>query len=130
MAYNPYYPNGWKNNEEGETPITAAALQNMEDGIVDLDEAVSDLNSKFIIQNKNKSYSISANGTFYFNLYEHANNVEGYKPVGVVGFSTNSDAVTVINASVANQTYGVFLQNRTNTAVNQTLVAYVLYQKI
>ena len=45
MAYNPYYPNGWKNNEEGETPITAAALQNMEDGLVALDEQVSDLNS-------------------------------------------------------------------------------------
>lgn len=42
MAYNKYYANGWQNNEEGETPITAAALNHMEDGIVELDGNIGD----------------------------------------------------------------------------------------
>lgn len=33
MAYEPYYTNGWYDTESGDTPITAAALNNMEDGI-------------------------------------------------------------------------------------------------
>jgi hypothetical protein len=31
--YNPYYENGWQSGETGKTPITAAALNNMEEGI-------------------------------------------------------------------------------------------------
>ena len=33
MAYTPYYSEGWKSGEEGGTPITPAALNNMEAGI-------------------------------------------------------------------------------------------------
>ena len=33
MAYTPYYPNGWQSGSEGNTPITPAALNNMETGI-------------------------------------------------------------------------------------------------
>lgn len=33
MAYTPYYPSGWQSGEEGGTPITPDALNNMEDGI-------------------------------------------------------------------------------------------------
>lgn len=33
MAYTPYYPNGWQSGSEGNTPITPAALNNMEAGI-------------------------------------------------------------------------------------------------
>lgn len=33
MAYSKYYPEGWKNNESGATPITAGALNHMETGI-------------------------------------------------------------------------------------------------
>lgn len=32
--YTKAYPNGWKNSQGGGTPITADALNNMEDGIV------------------------------------------------------------------------------------------------
>lgn len=31
--YSPYYPNGWKDNLAGGTPITAAAMNHMENGI-------------------------------------------------------------------------------------------------
>lgn len=31
--YTPTYPNGWKDNASGNTPITAKALNTMEDGI-------------------------------------------------------------------------------------------------
>lgn len=33
MAYSKYYSEGWKNNESGGTPITAGALNHMENGI-------------------------------------------------------------------------------------------------
>lgn len=33
MAYTPYYPGGWQSGESGGTPITPAALNNIEDGI-------------------------------------------------------------------------------------------------
>ena len=33
MAYTPYYSGGWQSGEEGGTPITPAALNNMEEGI-------------------------------------------------------------------------------------------------
>lgn len=33
MAYTPYYSGGWQNGEEGSTPVTPAALNNMENGI-------------------------------------------------------------------------------------------------
>lgn len=33
MAYSKYYQNGWADNESGGTPITAASLNHMEDGI-------------------------------------------------------------------------------------------------
>ena len=34
MAYTPYYSEGWQSGEDGDTPITPAALNHMEDGIV------------------------------------------------------------------------------------------------
>ena len=33
MAYTPYYSGGWQSGQEGNTPITPAALNNMENGI-------------------------------------------------------------------------------------------------
>lgn len=41
MPYSKYYSEGWKNNEEGNTPITAAALNHMEDGIVSANNAAT-----------------------------------------------------------------------------------------
>ncbi len=36
MAYTRYYPNGWKNGAAGGTPITPAALDHIEDGILNI----------------------------------------------------------------------------------------------
>jgi len=41
MAYEKFYPEGWKDNEDGATPITAASLNHMEKGIIDNDTALS-----------------------------------------------------------------------------------------
>lgn len=40
MAYTKFYPDGWKDNEEGATPITAASLNHMEEGIANNDAAI------------------------------------------------------------------------------------------
>ena len=37
MAYTPYYSGGWQSGEQGGTPITPAALNNIENGIGTLD---------------------------------------------------------------------------------------------
>ena len=43
MAYTPYYPGGWQSGESGGTPITPAALNNMENGIGAVYTAFHDL---------------------------------------------------------------------------------------
>ena len=35
MSYNPYYTGGWQSGEVGNTPITPAALNHMDNGIKD-----------------------------------------------------------------------------------------------
>ena len=42
MAYSKYYSGGWKSGEVGATPITPAALNHIEEGIVALDTRVPD----------------------------------------------------------------------------------------
>lgn len=41
MAYEPYYPEGWKDSSTGGTAITADALNHIEQGITDLESAIS-----------------------------------------------------------------------------------------
>ena len=36
MAYTPYYSGGWQSGEEGDTPVTPAALNHIEDGIANI----------------------------------------------------------------------------------------------
>ena len=43
MAYTPYYSGGWQSGESGGTPITPAALNNMESGISANDTGVATL---------------------------------------------------------------------------------------
>lgn len=43
MNYEPYYSEGWKNNEEGGTPITAASLNHVDDGLLDHDEDLQNI---------------------------------------------------------------------------------------
>jgi hypothetical protein len=38
MAYTPYYSGGWQSGQEGNTPITPSALNNMETGIGNADD--------------------------------------------------------------------------------------------
>lgn len=45
MAYEQYYQNGWKNNEEGGTPITAAALNHTDAGIAANADAIDEMKS-------------------------------------------------------------------------------------
>ena len=39
MSYSPYYPSGWLTGESGNTPITPASLNYMEQGIVNAQNA-------------------------------------------------------------------------------------------
>lgn len=90
MAYTPYYSGGWQNNEEGGTPINAAALNHMESGISTAVERTGDtMTGNLIIQgdiypsvrlkptrNDNTMVGIvegSYTGTAALSIYEDAN---------------------------------------------------------
>ena len=61
MAYSKYYSGGWKNNEDGNTPITAAALNHMESGIVSANVIVSTTTAGLMsAQDKSKLNGITA----------------------------------------------------------------------
>lgn len=45
MAYTPYYSGGWQSGQEGNTPITPAALNNMESGIENANDVINNLTS-------------------------------------------------------------------------------------
>lgn len=45
MAYTKNYPNGWQSGQAGGTPITPAALDNIEDGISNNDTAITTINT-------------------------------------------------------------------------------------
>lgn len=61
MAYSKYYSGGWKNNEDGNTPITAAALNHMENGIVSANVIVSTTTAGLMsAQDKSKLNGITA----------------------------------------------------------------------
>lgn len=40
MSYQKYYENGWQNSQSGGTPITAEALNHMEEGVAEVSAAV------------------------------------------------------------------------------------------
>lgn len=46
MSYTPYYTNGWQTGEAGATPITPAALNYMEKGIVDAHTAANEAQTR------------------------------------------------------------------------------------
>lgn len=61
MAYTKYYSDGWKNNEDGNTPITAAALNHMENGIVTANAAATTTTAGLMsAQDKSKLNGITA----------------------------------------------------------------------
>ncbi|MBP5725912.1 MAG: hypothetical protein J6Y48_02440 [Clostridia bacterium] len=47
MSYSKYYQNGWKSGEIGGTPITPAALNHMEDGIVSANDRLDEMKYTF-----------------------------------------------------------------------------------
>ena len=42
MAFAPYYPDGWKNGQQGGTPLAAEALQHYDDELATLSSAVDE----------------------------------------------------------------------------------------
>ena len=95
-----------------------------------LQDQINDLNSKFRIIWVKYTYSIGGNADAHFNLYSAANNVPGYTPVGILGFSTGSGQVKPITVRIANDSWGVFLTNTSTSAHNNIdFIADLLYQK-
>lgn len=84
MAYQKCYPEGWKDNEEGATPITAASLNNMEKGIMDNEAAIS-----------SKQDSLSGSQGQILGFDQNGNPIPQAPPdTGVISFNGRSGAVT------------------------------------
>lgn len=87
MAYSKYYSDGWKNNAEGNTPITAEALNHMENGIVSANNIVTTTAAGLMsAQDKSKLNGITA----------------GAAVTGVKGNAENSYRSGNINLTAAN----------------------------
>lgn len=84
MAYQKCYPEGWKDNEEGATPITAASLNNMEKGIMDNEAAIA-----------NKQDSLSGSQGQILGFDQDGKPIPQAPPdTGVTSFNGCSGAVT------------------------------------
>jgi len=134
MAYSQYYQNGWQDGENGGTPITAAALNHMEDGIETNDAAIAELNSKFVIETKTVSVPDIQGGSTGWVSVSVAKS--GYNAIGVVGwYCTDGSANTWLfpySMKIRSNTTSVALRNMAEsqyTASGVSLQLDVLYQK-
>lgn len=132
MAYNPVE---WNTGDV----ITAAKLNNMDNGIDANDTFSNNLNDNlqdyFIVRTYTATYSVEASPN-YVNITNTMLNrtpIDGYTPVGIVGWYTGNRYVIPlhIKANVETPTpMVVALLNTSNVAVTDaTFTIYILYVK-
>ena len=65
MAYTKYYNNGWADTSSGGTPIRAAALNNMENGITNAHDLLDAKPAKIVAGASAVTVSVPANSTVH-----------------------------------------------------------------
>ena len=122
--------NWFKNRVWFPKTVSKAVKHRKSDGEeVELGEFVNQLSSDLMeVHGVTHSYTISANGSVHWNPFNDANFVRsGLTPVGILEFATNDINVTVANARVINTDYGIYLGNKSNSAITKTFDYSVLY---
>lgn len=112
MAYDRYYTGGWQDGESGNTPITAAALNHIEDGLVAITESSTltitrTANSYCDSESISSLSAVKKNGFLYLNgnLHLSANvptNTDATEIARISGWS----AYSPVNVTVAGQSGG------------------------
>lgn len=103
MAYTPYYSGGWQSGQEGGTPITPAALNNMENGITN----ASQMNDK-------KSYQFTFDGSTWASVYALVKDMPVYTVATFFATSTGASHISgskitaTLKGIVANNGDGVY----------------------
>lgn len=115
MAYSKYYSDGWKDNEEGGTPITAAALNNMENGIKHCDEQLTENLTKGTpaLTHYLQAYGSSAYKALVSDVAKCI--INDYKGLSLAGTAQSvKSALDSLNSDKLNSADG--LTNKANTA--------------
>lgn len=132
MAYSPVE---WNTGDV----ITAAKLNNMDDGIADNETKIEEINTEmddmFITRTYSCSYSVDANPGYVTitNAMLNRTNIEGYSPVAIIDFYSGNRLIVPfsVRAGVEGSTSAVaFMLNTSNSAISdQAFTINILYKK-
>lgn len=103
MTYNKYYPGGWQDDEAGGTPIVAAALETMEDGIgaahTDLATHAADTTN---IHGISSTAALETTTGAQLKVDAHANDTSSAHAASAIAFApVGSIAATDVQAALA-----------------------------
>ena len=75
-------------------------------------------------------YSNLGNGVSKpYNLYDYGIEMEGYTPIGIIGFRAESVGIVPVHMTIANDPYGVIIRNISGVTASNNCSVTVLYVK-
>ena len=75
-------------------------------------------------------YSNLGNGVSKpYNLYDYGIEMEGYTPIGIIGFRAESIGIVPVHMTIANDPYGVIIRNISGVTASNNCCVTVLYVK-
>ena len=75
-------------------------------------------------------YSNLGNGVSRaYNLYDYGIEMEGYTPIGIIGFRAESVGIVPVHMTIANDPYGVIIRNISGVTASNNCSVTVLYVK-
>lgn len=87
------------------------------------------LNNLLVTRKYSKSISVNAN-TYYFDGGINVDDIEGYTPIGVVGFYTNNNYLVYCRCELINNNkIAILIQNVSSSTAGGEIGYSVLYQK-
>ena len=121
--------------EDGIYPITTddntiISSDMVSHGSGTVEDALDKLTDEYIIRNYAHNYSIADTSNTYWNPFTSDNiGISGYTPIGIIAYRLNKNTVYVVNLSVENSDYAIFLHNTSTQAATGTFNYTVLYKK-
>ena len=93
-------------------------------------DALDELTDEYIIRDYAHNYSIADTSNISWNPFTSDNiGISGYTPIGIITYRLNKNTVYVVNLSVVNSDYAIFLHNTSTQAATGTFNYTVLYKK-
>ena len=123
MAYTPYYSGGWQSGEEGDTPITPAALNHIDEGIAGCleNDGPSDLRAtKLSVSQVNDIYSLRGTVDNSYNTARNGDDISvNFQNAGITVYDHTTGAnvwatgpmVTIADAATVPSSIGTTSRN-------------------